>query len=97
MTAGRGAIDRSCSPNTSPRVATSALGLRDIDCLSITSAQDEGFKIALQEAKASAAEGGIPVGSAVVSAAGKVLGRGRNMRIQNGSPILHVGSLTSPS
>lgn len=56
------------------------------------SANDEGYRIALAEARSSLAEGGIPVGSAIVSASGKLLGRGRNMRIQNGSPILHVCS-----
>lgn len=54
------------------------------------SVEDEGFKIALEECKASAFEGGIPVGSAIVSPEGEVIGRGRNMRIQNGSHILHV-------
>ena len=54
------------------------------------SAEDEGFKIALEEAQASFEEGGLPIGGAIVSTDGTLLGRGRNMRIQNGSPILHV-------
>ena len=54
------------------------------------SVNDEGYRIAIEEAKASLAEVGIPVGSAIISASGEVLGRGRNMRIQNGSPVLHV-------
>ncbi|KAK5173851.1 cytosine deaminase [Saxophila tyrrhenica] len=53
------------------------------------SAQDEGYQIALQEAKIGAAEGGFPVGACIVSKDGKVIGRGRNMRQQSGSPILH--------
>jgi cytosine deaminase len=44
------------------------------------SVNDEGARIAFEEAKAGLAEGGIPVGSAIISPDGKVLGRGRNMR-----------------
>jgi cytosine deaminase len=44
------------------------------------SIHDEGARIAFEEARAGLAEGGIPVGSAIVSPDGKVLGRGRNMR-----------------
>lgn len=44
------------------------------------STEDDGYKIALQEAILGAAEGGIPVGACVVSKDGKVLGRGRNTR-----------------
>ena len=50
---------------------------------------DTGFQIALEEARGSLAEGGWPIGAAIVKN-GKVLGRGRNQRKQNGSPILHV-------
>lgn len=51
---------------------------------------DQGFKIALDEAKKGAAEGGIPIGACLVAADGKVLGRGHNMRIQKSSPTIHV-------
>lgn len=44
------------------------------------SVNDEGARIAFEEAQAGIAEGGIPVGSAIISPDGKVLGRGRNMR-----------------
>ncbi|KAF1819977.1 cytosine deaminase [Dissoconium aciculare CBS 342.82] len=53
------------------------------------SVNDEGARIAFEEAEAGLAEGGIPVGSAIVGSDGKILGRGRNLRVQNGSPILH--------
>ena len=53
------------------------------------STNDQGFKIALEEAQDSFDEGGIPVGSAIISKGGEVLGRGRNTRIQNGSPVMH--------
>ena len=54
------------------------------------SEQDEGFKIAVEEAKRGASEGGIPIGACLVAADGKILGRGHNMRIQKGSATLHV-------
>jgi cytosine/creatinine deaminase len=51
---------------------------------------DIGFQAALEEARKGAAEGGVPIGAALISADGKILGRGHNMRIQKGSPTLHV-------
>jgi hypothetical protein len=44
------------------------------------SVNDEGARIAFEEAEAGLAEGGIPVGSAIVGSDGKILGRGRNLR-----------------
>lgn len=35
------------------------------------------------------AEGGVPIGGALVHEDGTILGRGHNMRFQKGSPILH--------
>ncbi|KAI1082879.1 putative cytosine deaminase [Whalleya microplaca] len=49
----------------------------------------KGLAIATEEAKISYQEGGIPIGAALVAADGTVLGRGHNMRVQNGNPILH--------
>jgi cytosine deaminase len=49
---------------------------------------DEYMKAALEEARAGLAEGGIPVGSVVVHN-GRIIGRGRNRRVQRGSAILH--------
>ena len=43
---------------------------------------------AIKEAKAGLAEGGIPIGSVLVHD-GKIIGRGHNRRVQNGSVILH--------
>ncbi|KAK1754949.1 cytosine deaminase [Echria macrotheca] len=48
-----------------------------------------GMAIALQEAKTSYSEGGIPIGAALFSKEGTLLGRGHNMRVQFGSPIHH--------
>ncbi|KAF3904285.1 hypothetical protein AA313_de0209018 [Arthrobotrys entomopaga] len=51
---------------------------------------NEFMKIALEEAQIGYDEGGIPIGSVLVSLDGKILGRGHNMRIQNSSPTLHA-------
>ncbi|KAK3341546.1 putative cytosine deaminase [Lasiosphaeria hispida] len=48
-----------------------------------------GLAMAFEEAKASYEEGGIPIGAALVSRDGTLLGRGHNMRVQLGSPIHH--------
>ncbi|KAH6660152.1 cytidine deaminase-like protein [Truncatella angustata] len=45
--------------------------------------------MAFAEAKAGYEEGGIPIGAVLVSKDGKVLGRGRNQRVQESSNILH--------
>jgi creatinine deaminase len=45
--------------------------------------------IALDEARAGAAEGGVPIGAALFGADGTLLGRGRNRRIQDGDPSIH--------
>jgi cytosine deaminase len=44
--------------------------------------------VAIDQARTGAAEGGVPIGAALV-ADGRVLGAGRNRRIQHGSPIHH--------
>lgn len=54
------------------------------------SVNDEGFKIALEEAKKGASEGGVPIGACLVGADGQVIGRGHNLRVQRNSAILHV-------
>ncbi len=45
--------------------------------------------IAVAEARAGLAEGGIPIGAALV-VDGEVVGRGHNRRVQQGSPVLHA-------
>jgi creatinine deaminase len=45
--------------------------------------------IAVEEAKAGLAEGGIPIGAALVGPGGELLGRGHNRRIQDGDPSMH--------
>ncbi|MFB7419883.1 nucleoside deaminase [Streptomyces sp. NPDC056121] len=44
---------------------------------------------AVEEARAGLAEGGIPIGAALYSADGKVLGRGHNRRVQDADPAVH--------
>ncbi|MER5958659.1 nucleoside deaminase [Streptomyces sp. NPDC001893] len=44
---------------------------------------------AVEEARAGLAEGGIPIGAALYSADGKVLGRGHNRRVQDADPSVH--------
>ncbi|KUJ22251.1 putative cytosine deaminase [Mollisia scopiformis] len=49
----------------------------------------EAFAIAVEEAKLGYKEGGVPIGAALISRDGKLLGRGHNMRVQKGSAIHH--------
>jgi len=50
---------------------------------------DEFMQAAIEEAKKGLAEGGIPIGSVLVID-GKIVGRGHNRRVQQGSAILHA-------
>ncbi|HMJ46262.1 MAG TPA: nucleoside deaminase [Ferruginibacter sp.] len=47
------------------------------------------LKAAILEAKAGLEEGGIPIGSVIVHN-GKIIGRGHNKRVQEGSVVLHA-------
>ena len=49
---------------------------------------DEFMQAAIDEARAGRAEGGIPIGSALVHQ-GRIIGRGHNRRVQKGSCTLH--------
>jgi len=49
---------------------------------------DPFMQAAIEEARAGFAEGGIPIGSVIVHQ-GRIIGRGHNRRVQQGSPILH--------
>jgi cytosine/creatinine deaminase len=46
--------------------------------------------VALEEARAGLAEGGIPIGAALFGADGTLLGRGHNRRVQDGDPSMHA-------
>lgn len=45
--------------------------------------------IALEEARTGLAEGGLPIGAAILDKNGKLIGSGHNRRVQNGDPSLH--------
>ena len=51
-------------------------------------AMDSFMQAALDEARTGLAEGGIPIGSVLVHH-GKIIGRGHNRRVQQGSTTLH--------
>ncbi len=48
-----------------------------------------GLEAAIDQARKGRDEGGIPIGSAL-EIDGEIVGRGRNRRVQQGSPILHA-------
>ena len=50
--------------------------------------RDPFLQAAIDEAKQGLAEGGIPIGSVIVYH-GEIIGRGHNMRVQKGDPLLH--------
>jgi cytosine deaminase len=50
---------------------------------------EEMLDVAIEEARIGLAEGGIPIGGALVAADGTVLGRGHNRRVQLGDPSIH--------
>jgi creatinine deaminase len=45
--------------------------------------------VAVEEARAGLAEGGIPIGAALFHQNGALLGRGHNRRVQEGDPSVH--------
>jgi creatinine deaminase len=47
------------------------------------------LKVALDEARAGLGEGGIPIGAALFDREGRLLGKGRNRRVQEGDPSVH--------
>ncbi|RBY93356.1 nucleoside deaminase [Blastococcus sp. TF02A-30] len=46
--------------------------------------------VALEEARAGGASGGVPIGAALIAPDGTVLGRGHNRRVQDGDPSVHA-------
>jgi creatinine deaminase len=47
------------------------------------------LSVALDEARKSLAEGGIPIGAAIFDASGTLVGRGHNRRVQDGDTSMH--------
>jgi cytosine/creatinine deaminase len=58
-------------------------GMKDLDYAAM-------LTVALDQARQGLAEGGIPIGAAVFDAAGKLIGAGRNRRIQHNDPSMHA-------
>ena len=50
---------------------------------------EQMLEVALEEARAGRAEGGIPIGAALFAADGTLLGRGHNRRVQDDDPSVH--------
>jgi cytosine/creatinine deaminase len=50
---------------------------------------EDMLAVALEEARAGLAEGGIPIGAALFGADGRLLGRGHNRRVQDDDPSVH--------
>jgi cytosine deaminase len=49
----------------------------------------ELLELAIEQARIGRDEGGVPIGAVLVDDAGRVLGAGRNRRVQDGSAIRH--------
>jgi cytosine deaminase len=47
------------------------------------------LQVAIEEARQGLAEGGIPIGAALFDGSGRLLGRGRNRRVQEDDPSVH--------
>ena len=47
------------------------------------------LRVAIEEARLGLAEGGIPIGAALFDGNGRLIGRGRNRRVQEGDPSVH--------
>jgi creatinine deaminase len=48
------------------------------------------LEVALEEARSGRREGGVPIGAALFGTDGRVLGRGRNRRVQDDDPSMHA-------
>lgn len=47
------------------------------------------LEVAIDEARVGLAEGGVPIGAALFDGRGRLLGRGRNRRVQEDDPSVH--------
>ena len=55
----------------------------------MTDLYERMLDVALEEARLSFAEGGIPIGAALFTVAGRLVSRGHNRRVQQGDPSIH--------
>ncbi len=51
---------------------------------------EELLREALAEARAGLREGGLPIGSVLADASGRIVSRGHNLRVQTGDPTAHA-------
>lgn len=58
--------------------------------MSESSSEARMLTLALEEARAGLEEGGVPIGAALFSSEGELLGRGRNRRVQDDDPSMHA-------
>lgn len=56
----------------------------------LTDRDRRALEAAYDEARAGLAEGGIPIGSALIGPDGSVVARGHNLRVQTGDPTAHA-------
>jgi cytosine/creatinine deaminase len=54
-----------------------------------TATVERMLAVAIEEARIGLAEGGVPVGGALFAEGGRLLGRGRNRRVQEDDPSIH--------
>jgi cytosine/creatinine deaminase len=52
--------------------------------------EQELLREALEEARKGLREGGLPIGSVLVTKQGEIVARGHNLRVQNGDPTAHA-------
>lgn len=74
---------RASSPTAAARAYARAAG-------SLSPADRAGLRAALEQARKSLREGGIPIGSALVDDAGTIVALGHNQRVQTGDPTAHA-------
>ena len=55
-----------------------------------TTDYDAMLRVAIEEARRGLAEGGIPIGAALFTRQGELLGAGHNRRVQEGDPSIHA-------
>lgn len=76
-------------PDQIPTIGESNPPIGKIEPAATPGAVDEFMRAAIEEARQSAAEGGIPVGSVLVRDE-KIIARGRNQRVQKNDPMAHA-------
>ncbi len=58
--------------------------------MSTTTDYEAMLKVAIEEARRGLAEGGVPIGAALFTRGGELLGAGHNRRVQEGDPSVHA-------